>query len=161
VKSWATAVRPVTAYLMPLGDALAHFGRIFKTLHVLAYVDTDTYRRDIKRIRNLQESRHSLARHVFHGHKGELHRAYTDGMEDQLSALGLVLNCITLWNTVYLNAALAALREQGYPVLDADVARLSPYVHAHFNVHGHYSFHLPDLGGNQRRSLRDPEYPEE
>ena len=29
---------------------------------------------------------------------------YHAGMEDQLGALGLVLNCITLWNTVYLDA---------------------------------------------------------
>ncbi|MDM4719153.1 transposase [Micromonospora sp. WMMA1363] len=140
-----------------LGDALAHFGRIFKTQHVLAYVDTASYRRNIKSIRNLQESRHSLARHVFHGRKGELHRAYTEGMEDQLGALGLVLNCITLWNTVYLDAALAQLRADGYPVLDADVPRLSPYVSAHINVHGHYSFHLPDLGGQRRRPLRNPD----
>ena len=47
-------------------------------------------------------------------------------MEDQLGALGLVLNCITLWNTVYLDAALARLRDEGYPVRDEDVMRLSP-----------------------------------
>jgi hypothetical protein len=29
-----------------LGDTLAHFGRIFKTLHVLAYVDPVSYRRN-------------------------------------------------------------------------------------------------------------------
>ena len=67
-----------------LGDAAAHYGRIFKTLHVLAYVDDDAYRRQIKGIRNLQEGRHALARHVFHGRKGELRQAYHDGMEDQL-----------------------------------------------------------------------------
>jgi len=71
-----------------LGDALAHFGRIFKTLHVLAYVDTESYRRNIKRMRNLQEERHGLAKHVFHGRKGELREAYHAGMEDQLGALG-------------------------------------------------------------------------
>ena len=31
-------------------------------------------------------------------------------MEDQLGALGLVLNCITLWNTVYLDIAIKQLR---------------------------------------------------
>jgi hypothetical protein len=77
-------------------------------------------------------------------------------MEDQLGALGLVLNCVTLWNTVYLDAALGRLRAQGYPVLDADVARLSPYMRRHINVHGHYSFQLPDVG-NGRRALRDPD----
>jgi len=39
-----------------LGDALAHYGRIFKTLHVLAYVDDDAYRRQIKGMRNLRKA---------------------------------------------------------------------------------------------------------
>jgi TnpA family transposase len=139
-----------------LGEALAHLGRIFKTLHVLAYVDLPPYRREIKGMRNLQEGRHDLGRHVFHGRKGELYRAYHEGMEDQLGALGLVLNCITLWNTVYLDTAIKQLRASGYPVLDADVARLSPYLRKHINVHGHYSFQLPELGEG-RRVLRDPD----
>lgn len=41
-------------------------------------------------------------------------------------------------------------------MLDADVIRLSPYMRRHLNVHGHYSFQLPDLGG-ARRELRDPD----
>lgn len=98
-----------------------------------------------------------LARHVFHGRRGELHRAYHEGMEDQLGALGLVLNCITLWNTLYPDLALDGLRAQGYPVLDADVARLSPYVRHHIRVHGHYTFTLPDLDGRTYRPLRDPD----
>ncbi|WP_231957044.1 MULTISPECIES: transposase [unclassified Actinoplanes] len=143
--------------LTQLGEALAAYGRIFKTLHVLTFVDDEPYRRQIKGMRNLNEGRHDLARHVFHGRRGELHRAYHDGMEDQLGALGLVLNCITLWNTLYLDLALAGLRAQGYPVLDADVGRLSPFVRHHIRVHGHYTFTLPDLGGRTYRRLRDPD----
>ena len=59
-----------------LGEALAAYGRIFKSLHILAYIDADeTYRRDIKHIRNLQEGRHDLARTICHGKKGELSTA--------------------------------------------------------------------------------------
>lgn len=142
--------------LTQLGDAVADYGRIFKTLHVLSYVDDEPYRREIKGMRNLQEGRHALGRHVFHGRGGELRHGYQAGMEDQLGALGLVLNAITLWNTVYLDTAVTELRAQGYPVLAADLARLSPYVRGHLNVHGHYTFALPDLGG-RRRPLRDPD----
>ena len=102
------------------------YGRIFKTLHVLTFVDDPAYRRQLKAMRNLQEGRHDLARHIFHGRKGELHRAYHAGMEDQLGALGLVLNCVTLWNTLYLDRALTELRAQGYPVTEADAARSRP-----------------------------------
>jgi len=140
-----------------LGIALANFGRIFKTLHVLSYVDAEPYRRDIKRIRNLQEQRHGLAKHVFHGRKGELYKSYHEGMADQLGALGLVINCITLCNTVYLDRILHRLRADGYEVREEDVARLSPYLFAHINVHGHYSFAPLDLeAGVGNRPLRDP-----
>jgi TnpA family transposase len=143
-----------------LGDALAQYGRIFKTLHILSYVDDEPYRREIKAMRNLQEGRHDLARTAFHGRKGELRHGYRDGMEDQLGALGLVLNAITLWNTVYLDHAIDQLRAAGYPVLDADLERLSPYMRRHINFHGHYFFARPDLRGN-RRALRDPDAPDD
>jgi hypothetical protein len=42
--------------------------------------------REIKSQANLTEGRHDLARRVFHGKKGEVTKAYYDGMEDQLSA---------------------------------------------------------------------------
>ena len=66
-----------------------------------------------------------------------------------------MLNCITLWNTLDLD--LTGLRAQGHPVLDADVARFSPYVRHHIRVHGHYTFTLPDLGERIYRPLRDPD----
>lgn len=138
-----------------LGHAVAHFGRIFKTLHVLRLADDEPYRREIKAQANLTEGRHDLARRIFHGRKGEMTRTYYEGMEDQLSALGLVLDCVVLWNTVYMDRVLAELRGQGYPVADADVARLSPFVRTHLGIDGHYSFYLPDLGGTHR-PLRDP-----
>ncbi len=45
----------------------------------------------------VQESRHKLARDVCPGKHGTIHQAYRDGMEDQLGALGLVLNAIVIW----------------------------------------------------------------
>lgn len=75
-------------------------------------------------------------------------------MEDQSGALGIVLNCLVLWNTVYIDDALRQLRAQGYPVLDDDIARLSPFIRRHIDVHGRYSFQRPPLGGG-RRALRE------
>ncbi|MFD8531755.1 Tn3 family transposase [Streptosporangium canum] len=125
---------------------------------ILAFIDVDeTYRRDIKDIRNLQENRHSLARKICHGKKGELYHRYERGLENQLGALGLVLNCATLWTTVYLDAAVRRLKAQGYPVRTEDMARLSPFVHSHLGVHGTYTFALPDLAPGAIRDLRDPD----
>lgn len=52
------------------------------------------------------------------------------------------------------------MREQGYPVREEDAARLSPFVRRHIRLDGHYSFHLPDLGGGYRL-LRDPDAPDD
>ena len=43
---------------------------------------------------NRGEDRHKLARAVFHGKRGELRQRYREGQEDQLGALGLVVNII-------------------------------------------------------------------
>ncbi len=100
-----------------LGEGIAAYARIFKSLHILNYIDVDeSYRRDVKGIRNLQEGRHALARKICHGKKGQLYHRYERGLENQLGALGLVLNCVVLWTTVYLDAAVRQLRARGYPV---------------------------------------------
>lgn len=118
--------------------------------------DDTGYRRDIKAQANLQEGRHALARRIFHGQRGELRQRYYEGMEDQLGALGLVLNAIVLFTTRYLDAAITALRDEGYEVRDEDAARLSPFVRGHTNMLGRYSFLLPELAGSLR-PLRDPD----
>jgi hypothetical protein len=91
---------------------------------MLAVVDPvdDTYRRAMNRQLTVQESRHTLARTRCNGRRGQIHQAYREGQEDQLGALGLVLNAVVLWNSRYLDAAVHQLRAQGE---DEDVARLS------------------------------------
>lgn len=139
-----------------LGQAFAEYGRIAKTLHLLAFVDPadEGYRRTVHRQLTIQESRHRLARKIFHGQRGELRQAYREGQEDQLGALGLVLNAVVLWNTRYTDAALGQPRANG-DTGDADAARLSPLVDAHVNMLGRYAFTPPPTAG--LRPPRDPD----
>ena len=135
--------------------AFTEYGRIAKSLHLLAVIDSDdTYRRQGSGQLTIQESRHQLARRIFHGQPGELRQRYREGQEDQLGALGLVLNAVVLWNTRYLDAALAALRASGYHVRDEDVDRLSPLGFRHINFLGRYTFTYPEV--EALRPLRDP-----
>jgi hypothetical protein len=84
-----------------------------------------------------------------------LRQHYREGQEDQLGALGLVLNMIVLWNTIYVEAVLNQLRAEG--VNDEDVARLSPLLHEHINMLGRYSFSVPEaVAKGELRPLRDP-----
>ncbi len=148
----------------PMGQAFAEYGRIAKTLHLLRVVDPvdDTYRRQMNRQLTVQESRHKLARDICHGKRGQIMQAYREGQEDQLGALGLVLNAAVLWTTRYLDAAVEELRalpaeEREYDVLDEDVARLSPLRHANLNCLGRYSFRASTPVGGGLRPLRDPD----
>ncbi|MBB4914904.1 Tn3 family transposase [Streptosporangium saharense] len=96
-----------------LGEAFAHYGRIFKTLHLLQFIDSQAYRRMIGAQLNIGESRHALARRIFFGRLGELCHGYREGMEDQLGALGMALNAVVWWNTLYIDAAMNRLQGQG------------------------------------------------
>lgn len=141
-----------------LAQALAEFGRIEKTLHTLTYIDDESKRRATLTQLNRGEGRHSLARAVFHGKRGELRQRYREGQEDQLGALGLVVNIIVLWNTLYMSAAVERLKQHGYPVQDEDLARLSPLIYEHINMLGRYSFAVPDeVARGELRPLRNPE----
>jgi TnpA family transposase len=141
-----------------LALAIADLGRIPKTIHLLRLMDDEAYRRGILTQLNRGEGRHSLAREVFHGQRGEIRKRYREGQEDQLSALGLVVNVLVLWNTVYyMQAALDQLRREGFEVKPEDVARLAPLGYKHFNFLGRYSFDLAEpVARGELRPLRNP-----
>ena len=141
-----------------LAKAIGELGRIPKTLYLLSYVDDETYRRRILTQLNRHEDRHKLARATFHGQRGEIRKRYREGQEDQLSSLGLVVNIIVLWNTLYMESALNRLRSDGHEVKEEDVARLWPLSFQHINFLGHYSFTLPEnVANGQMRPLRNPD----
>jgi hypothetical protein len=143
-----------------------------KTLHLLAFFDDEDHRRYIGRHLTRHESRHKLARTVFHGRKGQLRQPYREVMEDQLGALGLVVNVMVdfdtvelrivkrrmvLWTTLYMDRASSQLQALGATTNDEDVAHLSPLGTNHINVLGRYHFALPDaIARGEFRPLRDP-----
>jgi TnpA family transposase len=153
MRSLQTGDRPTR-----LAQALAEFGRIDKTLHALNYLDDGEKRRDTLIQLNRGESRHSLAREIFHGKRGELRQRYREGQEDQLGSLGLVTNIVILWNTIYTEAILDQLRRENYPLREEDVARLSPLGHHHINLLGRYTFAVPE--SVERGELRPLGIPE-
>jgi TnpA family transposase len=145
-----------------LGKAIGELGRVTKTLYLLNYVDDEAYRRRILTQLNRGEGRHSLARAVCHGQRGEIRQRYREGQEDQLNALGLVVNVLILWNTLYMDKAVEHLRQQGLDIHPDDIARLSPLGHIHINLLGRYYFELAEaLQQGGFRSLRDPNDPDE
>lgn len=143
----------------PLGAAFADYGRAAKTLHILSMTEPDdTRRRVVSQQLSSHEGRHRVARKLFHGQRGELRQPYRVGQEDQLGVLGLFLNAVVLWNTIYIDAIIAQRRHEGHDVDDLDVARVSPLKDEHINVHGRYTIITPEPGA-PLRPLRDPNAP--
>jgi TnpA family transposase len=126
-----------------LAQAIIEAGRINKTIYLLNYIDDEEYRRRILTQLNRGEGRHGVARVICHGQRGEIRKRYREGQEDQLGALGLVTNAVVLWNTIYMQAALEHL-SHSIEINPEDEARLSPLLHRHINVLGHYSFTLAE-----------------
>jgi hypothetical protein len=79
-----------------------------------------------------------------------------------LASIGLASACGTpdssaTWNTVYMTKALDALRADGIPVSDEDLAHLAPTLRAHINPYGKYSFDVESgLARSGFRALREP-----
>jgi hypothetical protein len=146
----------------PLSAAFAAYRRRDNAMRLLALVDPvdDCYHRLMNRQLIVQESRHGSARAIWHGGRGQIRQAYREGQEDELAALGLVLNAVVQWNTRYLDASIAQLRAEAHDIRDEDVARLSPLKDRHVNFLGRYLFNIQASGPDQGlRPLRDSDTP--
>jgi TnpA family transposase len=67
----------------------------------VGYCNDEHFRRRILVQLNRGEGRDGLSRDVCHGRRGELRQPYREGQEEQLGALGLIVNTIVLYNTIW------------------------------------------------------------
>ncbi|ARK29669.1 Tn3 transposase DDE domain protein [Halalkalibacter krulwichiae] len=86
-----------------LATTLREMGRIDKTLFILDYISSETLRRRIQRGLNKGEAMNALARAIFFGKHGELRERALQDQLQRASALNLIINAISTWNTVYLS----------------------------------------------------------
>ena len=110
-----------------LAVALRELGKIERTLF-LQYISSVELRRRIHVGLNKGEARNALARAVFFNRLGELRDRTHENQRHRASGLNLVVAAIVLWNTVYLERAVAAIRQNGQTVSVSDetLAHLSP-----------------------------------
>ena len=101
--------------------------------------------------------RDRFSRALCYEQKGELRQHYKEGQEDQLAALGLMLNAAISWNTRYAQRILDTLRGEGVAVRSEDAARLSPLGFDHITILGRYQFVVPEsVQRGEFRPLRPP-----
>lgn len=135
-----------------IATALREIGRIEKTIFILDYITNETLRRRVHRGLNKGEAMNGLARALFFGKRGEFRER---GIQDQLqraSALNILINAISLWNTVYLGEVTKEFKKKD--VLKENLLpHISPLGWGHINFLGEYKFDSNRLPGNSLRSL--------
>ena len=121
-----------------LAVALRELGRIERTLFILDWLQSVELRRRVNAGLNKGEARNALARAVFFNRLGEIRDRSFEQQRYRASGLNLVTAAIVLWNTVYLERAVEALRATGVSVDDALLQYLSPLGWEHINLTGDY-----------------------
>ena len=87
---------------------------------------------------NKGEAKNALARAVFFNRLGEIRDRSFENQRYRASGLNLVVAAIVLWNTVYLERAVQALRDAGQTIDDKLLPHLSPLGWEHINLTGDY-----------------------
>ena len=127
-----------------LATALREMGRIEKTIFILDYISNEALRRRIQRGLNKGEAMNALARNIFFGKRGELRERELQDQLQRASALNILINTISVWNTVYLQKAIDHLKSESY--LDERLLKhISPLGWAHINFLGEYSFNIKNI----------------
>jgi hypothetical protein len=123
-----------------LALAVREFGRLERTLFMLRYIRDPAIRHRISAGLAKGESRNALTRAIFFHRLGEIRDRSYENQRYRASGLNLVVAAITLWNTVYLERAAAALREHGS--IDETLLRhVAPLGWNHIGLTGDYSWH--------------------
>jgi TnpA family transposase len=125
-----------------LAVALREIGKIERTLFVLQWLQDTELRRRVQVGLNKGEARNALARAVFFNRLGEMRDRGFENQNHRASGLNLLVAAIILWNTVYIERALIALRDKGEPIRDDLIRHLSPLGWEHINLTGDYVWNL-------------------
>ncbi|MBP1152535.1 Tn3 family transposase [Methylocaldum sp. RMAD-M] len=121
-----------------LAVALRELGRIERTLFALDWMQNVELRRRVQIGLNKGEAKNALARAVFLNRLGEIRDRSFENQRYRASGLNLVVAAIVLWNTVYLERAVQALRDSGKNIDERLLPHLSPLGWEHINLTGDY-----------------------
>ena len=121
-----------------LAVALRELGRIERTLFTLDWMQNVELRRRVQIGLNKGEAKNALARAVFFNRLGEIRDRSYENQRYRASGLNLVVAAILLWNTVYLERVVQAMRDAGKDVDGTLLQHLSPLGWEHINLTGDY-----------------------
>ncbi|EMQ7461956.1 Tn3 family transposase, partial [Escherichia coli] len=121
-----------------VAKALREIGRIERTLFMLDWFRDPALRRRVQAGLNKGEARNALARAVFMHRLGEIRDRKPENQSYRASGLTLLTAAISLWNTVYMERAVDALKRKGMKINAQLLSHLSPLGWEHINLTGDY-----------------------
>ncbi|QXW84023.1 Tn3 family transposase [Bacillus sp. LJBS17] len=122
-----------------LATALRELGRIEKTIFILNYISDESLRRKIQRGLNKGEAMNGLARAIFFGKQGELRERTIQHQLQRASALNIIINAISIWNTLHLTKAVE-YQKRSDSFNEELLHHMSPLGWEHINLLGEYHF---------------------
>lgn len=87
---------------------------------------------------NRGEQRHILAKWRFFANHGEFRDGDINEIMNKTSCLRLLSNAVVIWNTIHMQKIVDRLRDAGETVMQEDLARNWPLLHAHLIPNGIY-----------------------
>lgn len=111
-----------------LATAIREIGRIEKTIFSLDYISNKPLRRRIQRGLN----------------KGELRERELQDQMQRASALNIIINAISVWNTAYLQKAIDHLKQTS-SIDESLLEHIAPLGWEHINFLGEYKFELRNV----------------
>lgn len=134
---------------------MRELGRIERTLFTLDWLQNVELRRRVHAGLNKGEARNALARAVFFNRLGEMRDRSFENQRYRASGLNLMTAAIVLWNTVYLERAIQAIKDHGDTVDENLLQHISPLGWEHINLTGDYVWRQARRAGTRKfRPLR-------
>jgi hypothetical protein len=113
---------------------------LVRTRHILEVAGDKEYRKRILQGLNKGESRNALAKDLRYARQAVIQEKDPDMRLCVASSINLMILCIAIWNTIYMQRGIRSLREEGYQISQEDLGFLSPFGHAHINLYGQFFF---------------------
>lgn len=135
---------------------LQEYGKLVKTNFILRYMEDEEFRRRIHAQLNKGEAVNGLRDFLFFANEKTIRKKQLEEQMIQASCLTLLSNIVMTWNTVYMSEIIQQLIDEGYPVNEDDLSRLSPARYEHINPYGKFYFNVEqEMNRKGLRPLRN------
>lgn len=138
----STIVRKMASYdrVNKTQSALVEYNNIVKTKHILDYLGSQTFRKNIQNSLNRGEGYHRLRKNIFYAHEGKFHVHTVAEQRIWSDCARLIANAMIYYN-IYLLSQLHEFKKHNATEQELRfIKKMSPVAWRHINLHGTYKF---------------------